>query len=76
MEMLVLYRRMWIRYKILDALQHNPQTDLDELTDWTEKVADEGLKPVFDAIEAGKDVLDALRSATKEIAPPTEPLNR
>ncbi len=74
-EMLVLYRRMWVRYKILDALSHNPDVDLDELTEWTEKVADEGLKPVFDALEEGKDVLDALRAATKEIAPPTEPLN-
>jgi hypothetical protein len=76
MEMLVLYRRMWVRYKILDALHRNPHVDLDELTEWTESVADEGLKPVFAALEEGKDVLTALREATKKIAPPIEPLSR
>jgi hypothetical protein len=75
MEMLTLYQRMWVRYKVVDALYRNPHVNLNELTDWAEGVANEGLRPVFSALEEGQDVLDALRAATEEIAPPTEPLN-
>jgi hypothetical protein len=76
MEMLTLYRRMWVRYKVVDALNRNPHVDLDELTEWTEGVANEGLGPLFSALEEGRDVLDALREAIKAVAPPDAPLNR
>jgi hypothetical protein len=76
MEMLVFYRRMWVRYQVMDALYRNPHANQYKIIDWAEEVATEGLKPVFDALEQGRDVLDALREATKAVAPPVEPLSR
>jgi hypothetical protein len=72
-EMLVLYRRMWIQCKVADAMIRNPHVNRESVFDWAEEVATEGLAPVFQALEEGKDILDALREATKAVAPPGQP---
>jgi len=73
-ELLVMYKRLWIANRVADALRRNPDSDRETVWMWVEGVATEGLEPVFQALESGQDVLSALREALKAVGPPDERL--
>jgi hypothetical protein len=60
---LAAYKRLWINFRVQDAIRRNPHVNRETVLDWAEGVATEGLAPVFHALESGQDVL----AATQEL---------
>lgn len=68
-SLLSAYKRLWIKYRLLDAMSRNPTADREKVEDFLEEAATEGFEPVFEALRSEQGVQAALRAALEAFPP-------
>lgn len=68
-HLLCAYKQLWTKCRVVETVNRNPSANRDTVEDFVQEAANEGFEPVFQALESGQDVQDALRAALEAIPP-------